>query len=130
MAYLGVLVAGLLVYAVLPGDRSRAVLYLTLAATAPLVLFAGIRLHRPPYALPWYLAGAGLGCYFIADLIFYYQDFNRAEGAPVPRARRRLLPGQLPLRHQRAASPDPAEGPRTGHRQPHRCQHHRGERGV
>jgi diguanylate cyclase (GGDEF)-like protein/PAS domain S-box-containing protein len=84
VAYLGVLVAGLLAYAVAPGEGPRAALYLTLAATAPLVLFAGIRLHRPPYPLPWYLAGAGLGSYLVADLIFYYQDLNHEGVVPFP----------------------------------------------
>jgi diguanylate cyclase (GGDEF)-like protein/PAS domain S-box-containing protein len=74
LVYLGVLVLGITGVGVLPGSASRAELYLFFAGTAPLVVLAGVRINRPAYRLPWFLAAAGLGCYFVADCIYYYLD--------------------------------------------------------
>jgi diguanylate cyclase (GGDEF)-like protein/PAS domain S-box-containing protein len=71
VGYLGVLLVGVLVYAVLPSDGTETVEYLVLALSGPVAVLVGVRAHRPAYAAPWYLAAAGLGCYFLGDLVYY-----------------------------------------------------------
>ena len=70
-AGIGLLVAG--AYFLLDG-AARDAAYLTLSLAAAAAIVAGIRLHRPAPALPWWLLALGQLLYFSADALYTYYD--------------------------------------------------------
>ena len=66
----------------LPADRlPREVLHLAIAGMSPVLLFAGVRHHRPRHPRVWYALGAGLTLIFCGDLVWRLHTLN-AYGLP------------------------------------------------
>ncbi len=55
----------------LPAVLTRVACYEALSLAAVVAILAGVRRHRPDYALPWYLLAAARGFYVVGDLVYY-----------------------------------------------------------
>jgi signal transduction histidine kinase len=69
----------------LPALVPRLLLYQGVSASAVVALVVGVRRHRPPNPLPWYLLIAGQVIYLLADLTFHtMHDLLHSTAFPSP----------------------------------------------
>ncbi len=76
---------GILVSRLVPDGVPRSIVFLLCGLTATAGIVAGIRLHRPAQALPWYLMALGQFTWAVADTLgAFYSDVLGIELFPTP----------------------------------------------
>jgi diguanylate cyclase (GGDEF)-like protein len=81
---LGGMVAIALYFTVLPSiPHAVAIVYFLISAGAAVLVFAGVRIHRPQHPWTWYLLGGGMAAWAIGDGLWYAME-TFGESLPYP----------------------------------------------
>ena len=84
------------------------VLWSSLALSSAGAIAAGVLIHRPPHPLPWWLLALAVTVFAAGDTTYNVLTTILGQERPVPVARGRLLPRDVPDRRRRAGAPHPA----------------------
>ncbi|MEW6636176.1 MAG: hypothetical protein AB1425_05110, partial [Actinomycetota bacterium] len=78
----GMLAAG--AYSLLSEAFAREVLYILVSSGAAVAVVAGILVHRPRWALPWWLISGGLVLFVAGDLVWSFYEWVLGVESPFP----------------------------------------------
>lgn len=82
--YLAFSLGGMTAELLVPSETGKSLIFLTVATSAVIMTWVGVRRNLPRYSLPWHAFAAGRLLFLVGDFILYYDTLIRRVDRPFP----------------------------------------------